>query len=301
MGVENGPEHIVGNHPGDVNLCSLIKANTKFRNISIDTVCSDYEDGRHRPALLEKKYPAVKNLSLFLSQKQDIEEKVFEASNSGNFVLSLGGDHSIAFGTVSGMKKKHPNLAVVWVDAHADINTLASTNSGNLHGCAASFLLGLNEDTDFGNPMMKEKLDASQLGYIGLRDVEQCEKTILSKLHIHPNAVASAIDVEKHGILSSLRKVLHSIDPSNCRPIHLSFDIDALDPLEAPATGTPVPAGLSLREGIIICEELYNTGRLVSMDLVEVNISIAQNQQEAERTKSAAQALILSALGQKYL
>ena len=288
-----------GRHIGDMKLCKLIKENTTFHHIFVESVAFIPEDAPQ--VLLEEKYPNIKNLSAFIKQTRHIEERVFESSKAGKFVLTLGGDHSIAVGTVSGVRKNHPELALLWIDAHADINTLASTKSGNLHGCPVSFLLGLNENSDLQDAMMTAKLDPNKVGYIGLRDVEPIEKEILSKLKIYPNAAASAIDVARDGIVSSLRRVLHSIDPFNARLIHLSFDIDALDLLEAPATGTSVHAGLSLREGIIICEELYNTGRLVSMDLVEVNPSLACDQRELDRTKSAAQAIILSALGRKYL
>lgn len=167
-------------------------------------------------------------------------------------------------GTVSGTKKKFPDAAVIWVDAHADINTPLTTDSGNLHGCPISFLLGLKGcDIPPFNIWLEPCLAPQDLVYIGLRDIDNGEKRILKDLGIK---VFSMHDVDKHGIGRVMEMALGYVGAT--RPIHLSFDVDALDPTVAPSTGTPVRGGLSFREGHYICEAIAETGNLVSLDIV---------------------------------
>lgn len=318
-----GPDAILEFSNGKSNLEEAIKSGSKFKNVDICPLFSskeDYSSLSRVSHILEKKYPNIKNLSTFFYQKKIIDQKCFEAAKDGKFVLTLGGDHSIAAGSICGIKRQYPDLCVLWVDAHADINSLTTSITGNLHGCPVSFLLDLDDTeaksgSEYGtdnnikkdikchsdNEIKIDKLNPKKIGYIGLRDVDTLERKMLSELKIFPQATISSVDVTRDGILNSLRKLLAVIDPSQKCPIHLSFDIDALDSLEAPATGTAVPGGLLLREGIVLCEELYKTGRLVSMDLVEVNPLLGNSPLDVKRTIFASQSLILSSLGAKHL
>ena len=129
---------------------------------------------------------------------------------------------------------------------------------------------------------------------MGLRDVEEEEKKVLRNLNI---AAFYMEDVDKLGIVKVVEKALSSVDPLGKRNIHLSFDIDALDPAEAPATGTAVRGGLTLREGLTLCDMVHSTGRLRAMDLVEVNPSLAKEVKDADRTVNAANNIVMAALG----
>ncbi|CAH1760745.1 24832_t:CDS:10 [Entrophospora sp. SA101] len=169
-----------------------------------------------------------------------VSRSVERHHRKGQMVLTLGGDHSLALGTVSGTLAVHHDACLIWIDAHADINTPESTDSGNLHGCPVSFLLGIAGKME-GFEWIKPRLTPDRLVYIGLRDIDQPEKKIL-KQHVNPD---------------------------RNRPIHLSFDVDALDPTVAPSTGTPVRGGLTFREGHYICEAIHETGLLVAVDLME--------------------------------
>lgn len=137
----------------------------------------------------------------------------------------------------------HPNACVIWIDAHADINTVATTDSGNLHGMPVSFLLGLpgNEELHANFSWLTNasnvKLLASRLVYIGLRDVDAGEKKILKD---HGIKAFSMHHVDKYGIGKVVEMALDHVNPNRDLPIHLSFDVDALDPSVAPSTGTPV-------------------------------------------------------------
>ncbi|KDN52976.1 Ureohydrolase [Tilletiaria anomala UBC 951] len=236
---------------------------------------------------------------------QAVATVVASKAKEGKIPLTLGGDHSLGLGTVLGSLAAHPDLALIWVDAHADINTPQTTDSGNLHGCPVSFLCNL-EDTQvepfstwLPGPASKF-LDPKRLVYIGLRDVDSEEKTILRK---HGIKAFSMHEVDRYGIGAVVDMALDYINDGvkgkRERPIHLSFDVDALDPSVAPSTGTPVRGGLSFREGHYICEALYETGALVAMDLMEVNPSLMPA--DAEQTIAVGCSLVRSAFGETLL
>ena len=214
-------------------------------------------------------------------------------------ILTLGGDHSLSIGSVSavanlcaqaigarlpGLPFSDPELVVIWVDAHADINTPSTTLSGNLHGCPLSLLVGLDCKTwrelhafdwafDSTPPGKTSFLQVGHLAYIGLRAVDKGEKDIIANKRIvsfNMNAVNDA----GRNMKKIIAACLESVDPKGTRPILLSFDIDAIDPKYAPSTGTPVQNGLYPGEGTQIIELLKATGRLVAMDLTEVNPEI---------------------------
>ena len=201
-----------------------------------------------------------------------IADQVYAHAKEGRLALTLGGDHSIAIGTIAATAKAvrerlGKEIAVVWVDAHADINTPHSSGSGNIHGMPVSYLAGLStapaENPDvFGWLTAAHLINVKKLVYIGLRDVDRVEKLILKENGIK---AFSMHDVDRHGIGKVMDMALEYIGDT---PIHLSFDVDALDPMWAPSTGTPVRGGLTLREGDFICECVHETGLLVAMDLV---------------------------------
>ncbi|KAF8226791.1 arginase [Tricholoma matsutake] len=210
--------------------------------------------------------------------------------------VTLGGDHSLALGTISGTLSVHPETCVVWIDAHADINTAESTVSGNIHGMPVSFLLGIGRKIpEFS--WVKSLLKTQRLVYIGLRDVDMGEKQILRENNIK---AFSMHDVDKHGIGKVVEMALDHVNPNRDLPIHLSFDVDALDPSVAPSTGTPVRGGLSFREGHYICEAISETGLLVALDLMEVNPSLA-DYDSVQQTVAVGCSLVRSALGLSQL
>ena len=198
-----------------------------------------------------------------------VSDVVTNVARAGKLPVTVGGDHSLGLGTVVGVARAHPEAAVIWVYAHADINTPLTTPSGNLHGCPMSFALGL-DGTDvapFNEWLPKPPVASTRrLVYIGLRDVDEGERKILRD---HNIKVFTMHHLDKYGIGKVMDLALEYInDGTNRRdrPIHLSFDIDALDPSVAPSTGTPVRGGLTFREGHYICEALHETGALVGLD-----------------------------------
>lgn len=251
-------------------------------------------------------YRGMKNPKAVSAVTRRIADQVYSHASQGRLVLTLGGDHSIAVGTIGGTAKAvrerlNREVAVIWVDAHADINTPETSGSGNIHGMPVAFLTGLaTEDKEeyFGWLEESNRLSLRKLVYIGLRDVDAGEKRILRENGIK---AFSMHDIDRHGIGRVMEMALAHI--GNDTPIHLSFDVDALDPQWAPSTGTPVRGGLTLREGDYIAECVHETGNLIAMDLVEVNPSLvaSDNDPGASETVRAGCSLVRCALGESLL
>lgn len=248
-------------------------------------------------------YRGMKNPLSVSAVTEKLSSVIYGQAKEGRLVLTLGGDHSIAIGTISGTAKairerlNGKELAVIWVDAHADINTPECSDSGNIHGMPLAFLTGLatSERKDvFGWIQDDQRISVSKLVYIGLRDVDREEKRILRD---HGIRAFSMHDIDRHGIGRVVEMALAHVGADS--PIHLSFDVDALDPQWAPSTGTPVRGGLTLREGDYIAECVHETGQLVAMDLVEVNPSLEAK--GASETIRAGCSLVRCALGDTLL
>lgn len=244
----------------------------------------------------------MKNPRAVSAVTQQLSSQVYEHAREGRFVLTLGGDHSIAVGTVSGTarairERLGREIAVIWVDAHADLNTPETSESGNIHGMPVAFLTGLATEkpgAPFGWLQDVHRLSINKLVYIGLRDVDRGEKKLLRD---HGVKAFSMYDVDKYGIGRVMEMALAWIGSDT--PIHLSFDVDALDPQYAPSTGTPVRGGLTLREGDFIAECVHETGQLIALDLVEVNPSLEIV--GAQETVRAGVSIVRCALGDTLL
>jgi arginase len=225
---------------------------------------------------------SAKFLSVITEVCGDLARIVEEAVRAGGLPIVLGGDHSIAVGTLEGLTRARgtpPGL--VWIDAHADINTPDSSSTGNVHGMPLYFALR----NGFAL--------AGQTVQIGLRDVDQTEKRLLREFGVTTFTMS---DVDKLGMVHVVEEA-RAIAGADGRAIHVSFDMDAIDPSEAPGTGTPVKGGLSYREGHLVMEMLYESGQLGSIEMVEIN-PILDNRNQ---TATLAVGLICSALGKSIL
>jgi len=296
-GTDAGPEALI-----QAGLVDQLKNELGY-TISFSDKVNTYED------LLPSDDPPVDNIKRPLACSnvtKRLSEQTYEHASQGKFTLTIGGDHSIAIGSISGIaravrERLNKPLAVVWVDAHADINTFETSGSGNIHGMPVAFLTGLCKHEVFGWLTPEGLIPVDKLVYIGLRDVDLGEKKILRDNKIK---AFSMHDIDRHGIGKVMDMVLEYIGEDT--PIHLSFDVDALDPTHAPSTGTPVRGGLTLREGDFICEAVHETGSLVGMDLVEVNPAILAGEGNAEtwqvqETVRAGCSLVRCALGESLL
>jgi arginase len=267
--------------------------------VTVDPRCHDVSElAKPKSPPLSPKKTHLKNLHHVANVCHHLANVVEDHAKQGELVLTLGGDHSLAMGSITGSLKTYPDLCVIWVDAHADINTPKSTISGHLHGCPVSFLMGLHDSRLSEFSWITQFLKPERLVYIGLRDLDAEEKKIVKTLGIK---AFSMTEVDRFGIGNVVEMALNHVNPSRDRPIHLSYDVDALDPSVVPATGTPVRGGLTFREGHYICEAVHETGLLVAMDLVEVNPSLAAESKQLDMTVSVACSLVRSALGETLL
>ncbi|KAL9942003.1 Amino-acid acetyltransferase, mitochondrial [Verticillium nonalfalfae] len=294
-GVDHGPQALI-----DAGLLTSLRAELGYTLHGDDKVHS-YEDiipADDAPVRNMKNPRAVSAVT------ERIATQVYEHARQGRMVLTLGGDHSIAVGTIGGSaratrERLGREIAVIWVDAHADINTPETSDSGNIHGMPVAFVTGLAKEAKrdcFGWLQDENMLSLQKLVYIGLRDVDAGEKRILRE---HGVKAFSMHDVDRHGIGRVMDMALAHIGTDT--PIHLSFDVDALDPQWAPSTGTPVRGGLTLREGDYICECVHETGSLIAVDLVEVNPALADTEMGAAETIRAGCSLVRCALGESLL
>ena len=235
--------------------------------------------------------PKLKYLDCILPMGRRIAGAVATSIHADHFPLVLGGDHSLSVGSIRGAAK-HRRLGVIWVDAHADFNTPETTPSGNIHGMPLAALCGL------GDPRLVSLweetppvVDPRRVAVIGARDLDPGEKRNLREAGV---MVQSMEQVDRLGMVSALEKAIERVG-QDVDGIYLSFDMDALDPRHAPGVGTPVPGGLTFREAHLACEVLAETGKLIGMDIVEVNpILDVQNQ-----TALLAVEFVRSALGSR--
>ncbi|XP_053495601.1 arginase-1 [Ictalurus furcatus] len=256
-----------------------------YGNLIFEDVSNDEPIGR-------TKQPRVVGLA-----NKQVADAVQRVKNDGHTCVMLGGDHSLAIGSIHGHAAYRPELSVVWVDAHADINTPLTSPTGNIHGQPMSYLI---RELCTKIPVLpnfswiKPCIAAQDVVYIGLRDVDPEEHHILKHLGIK---TFSMTEVDSLGIAKVMEQMCDHIFSKIKKPIHLSYDIDALDPSVAPATGTPVIGGLTYREGIYITEYVCQTGLLSAVDVVEVNPKRAKREEEARFTANVAVDLVLGCFG----
>ncbi len=225
-----------------------------------------------------------------------------QASNQAeHFTLTLGGDHSIAIGSIGGALLARPNLGVIWVDAHGDFNTPESSPSGNIHGMPLAFLSGHMKKYSLPSfEWLKNFLSPDQLVLVGIRSIDTEERTLMKKWGAH---VFTMTEVDRYGIGEVMERAKNVLFKNGSRPLHLSYDIDAVDPHFAPSTGTRVRGGLNYREAHYIAESTAETGHLVGMDLVEINPRLGYvdpaHRSEENITIEIGLELISSALGKR--
>ncbi len=222
---------------------------------------------------------------------------VRNAMEKGKFPLVLGGDHSVAVGTVSGvseaLRARSEKLGLLWIDAHADMNTPESSPSGNVHGMPLACCIGRGPKELTGIFGYSPKVEGKNVAIIGLRDVDIRER---------PNVRDSGVttftmrDIDELGLLKVMREAI-AVVTNGTAGFHLSFDMDFVDPMEAPGVGTPVRGGVTYREAHLAMESICDCDRMVSMELVEVNPVL----DEANRTALLAVELIMSAMGKRIL
>lgn len=247
--------------------------------------------------LREPEFPKARFLNEIHATCLELRDNILDELKQGHFPLVLGGDHSQAIGTINGIcehyKTQNQEIGVLWVDAHTDLNTPQTSPSGNIHGMPLATLLGhgpekLKELSGDG-PILKPE----HVIIFGARDVDSTEAPLVKELGIR---VYTMQEIDERGTAVCLREAVDYL-VANTAGIHLSFDLDGVDPEYAPGVGTEVMGGLSLRESHMLCEIIASTDKLVGMEMVELNPILDTR----NKTGEFAVWLIQSALGKNIL
>jgi len=226
-----------------------------------------------------------------------IARKIERIMGLGHFPLVLGGDHSIAVGTVSGIaahaQRQDQRVGLLWIDAHGDINTPETSPSGNIHGMPLAALLGFGADELIGVAGPPPKVHPANVALVGIRSLDAGEKKRLKETGVQVHTMS---DIDRHGVHRVMQKALARVTDGTDY-VHVSFDLDAVDPTVAPGVGTPVKGGLDYREAHLIMEVLADAGVMTSLEMVEVNPILDQGNASA----AFAVELVQSAFGKKIL
>jgi arginase len=247
--------------------------------------------------MLESGDPNARFLAEITDVCADLADRVEKALTEGHFPVVLGGDHSVAIGTISGIaryyRKKKKRIGVLWVDAHTDMNTPDSSPTGNIHGMPLAVLLGYGPKELVDIAGTEPALDPRGVCVFGARDVDSIERKIVKETGVR---VYSMSELDERGTATCAREAIERCVDGTVG-VHLSFDLDGVDPQHAPGVGTPVPGGLNLRESHLVCEKAASTGKLLGVEMVELNPVIDSE----NRTGKLAVWLILSSLGKTIL
>jgi arginase len=246
--------------------------------------------------------PNARNCALVGTGSHMLADVVETKMKEGRFPLIVGGDHSIGIGSLAGIFRVRPETGVIWVDAHADLNTPDTSGSGNFHGMPLGLLVDHpnGENFDFSRlPGFEFLIDGprippEQLVYVGLRDVDPTERVWIRELGIKTFTMT---DIDHLGIGKVMDQALEHLKG---RPLHLSYDIDSVDPLLAPATGTTVRGGLTYREAHFVAEFVAQSGDLASFEIVEVNPSLSCDDGASDTVDLGLQ-IITSAMGKSII
>ncbi len=251
----------------------------------------------HEPEICPPDENNLRYLKEVTAVCKQVKTQVLKACEKNWMPLVLGGDHSIALGTVAGMaefhRKSNNRIGLIWVDAHADMNLPETSPSGNIHGMPLAVLLGKGDPALTALNGERPSLVPGNVTIIGARDIDEAEKKIVRQSGVR---VFTMAEIDERGIAYCIDEAIKRAMAGTCG-FHLSFDLDSLDPLIAPGVGTPVDGGLSYREAHFICEKAARSGSLLSMETVEVNPILDSR----NHTAQVAVELIESALGKTIL
>ncbi|KAB2332171.1 arginase [Cytobacillus depressus] len=235
----------------------------------------------------------LRNLHLIAEKTEMLAKEVNQAIEEGAFPLVFGGDHSIAIGTIAGVAKHYENLGVIWYDAHGDLNTAETSPTGNIHGMPLAVSLGM------GHPLLTNvggyapKIKPENIVIIGARSLDEGERELIKKIGIK---VYTMHEIDRLGMTKVMEETIEYLKEKT-DGVHLSLDLDGLDPHDAPGVGTPVIGGISYRESHLAMEMLAEAGLITSAEFVEVNPIL----DDKNKTATVAVALMGSLFGEKLL
>jgi len=227
---------------------------------------------------------------------ESISATTYAAAKSHDMPIILGGDHSVAAGSIPPLARHAAEVGqpffVLWLDAHPDLHRLTTTKSGNLHGTPMAYVLGCDEFDPY-YPALTHPVDPQNVSMFGLRSVDEAERALISELQLDVHDMRA---IDERGIKKPLTRFLDRVAAANGR-LHVSLDVDFLDPEIACAVGTTVPGGATFREAHLVMEMLHDSGLVTSLDLVELNPSL----DERGRTANLIVDLTASLMGRTVL
>lgn len=236
----------------------------------------------------------LRNLPEVIETSTKLADKVSEVLSNNRFPLVLGGDHSIAIGTLAGLAKNYENLGVIWYDAHADMNTEETSPSGNIHGMPLAVSMGLGHDKLVNIHGYAPKVKPENIVIIGARSVDPGERDLIKEKGMK---VFTMHEIDKLGMTEVMNQAMWYLRDREVDGVHLSLDLDGLDPLYTPGVGTPVPGGISYRESHLAMEMLASSNLITSAEFVEVNPIL----DEKNKTADVAVALMGSLFGESLV
>lgn len=250
---------------------------TALRIAGIDRVMADLgfdvtDHGDLRPEPVEGlgRHPGAKHLPVVAGYTRALEAATYETASKGAVPVILGGDHALSMGSVSGMARYAAEngrpLFVLWLDAHADFNTPDTSPSGNMHGMPVAFFCGHAEFTDI-LPPGRPFVDPRRVYQVGIRSVDETERQEINR---HGVNVYDMRALDEMGVAAIVKEILKAVEGEDGL-LHVSLDVDFLEPDIAPGVGTTVPGGATFREAHLVMEMLCDSGRVSSLDLVELN------------------------------
>jgi arginase len=257
-GVNLGPEKL-----REKNIIEVIKNNNhEVYDLGNIFVKEEKESAKYNS------HKKMKYVDTIIDVNKELAEKVYSSLNSGVFPLIIGGDHSLALGSISGASKYYEDLAVIWIDAHGDINTHETTPSGNVHGMPLAASMGLGHEKLVNLYYQGIKVKKENVFIIGARDLDEGELKLIEELKLN---VWTTQDIKLKGIETVMADLQGRLKVREIKNVHISFDIDCLDKSLVPGTGTPVAKGLNISETKYILKDLLQTGFVKSLDFVELN------------------------------
>lgn len=224
-------------------------------------------------------HPNMKYVDPIIQVNNNLAHIVYSAIKGGSFPFVIGGDHSIGLGSIAGVSRAYENLAVIWVDAHGDINTQKTSGSGNVHGMSLAKAMGLGYDNLSDVYYKGIKVKKENVFIVGARDLDPGEYDFIKSENLH---VYTTKKIQQDGMYNVINEVLKEITQKNINSIHLSFDIDFIDGKLVPGTGTAVENGPSIEDAKVILRALGESNLIKSMDFVELNPLLDNNDTTAD-------------------
>jgi arginase len=275
----------------DMGPSAIRYAELAARITSLGNHVVDYGDVRAPvPEAIEEGDQSHRYLGAIMQVCSKLADLVDQARSEGQVPVVLGGDHSIAMGSLGGMARRHGPGAVLWIDAHGDLNRPTTSPTGNVHGMPLAAALGAAGDAFAGDGFPVPSVTRAAL--VGVRSLDPGERELIAELGIR---VFTMTEIDRRGVEAVIADALAELAGASF--VHVSLDLDAVDPMFAPGVGTPVPGGFSYREAHLALELLAEAGAIDSLDVVEVNPILDRENQ----TALLAVELVASALGKRIL